>query len=329
MNELISVIVPVYKVEPYLERCIQSILSQTYTNLEIILVDDGSPDRCGEICDRYAREDSRIRVFHKENGGVSDARNYGVEQSSGKYISFIDADDYISPDYYFYLLSLLKKYDADISCCCIENTSRESTKFDENMDFPEEVLFTGVEACRELMGRYYDILVVVWGKIYKSEIVKQYSFPLGKRYEDEAIICSYLYSAKNIVIGNRRLYAYYQNPNSFMHNQSTSRHLDIAWVLEQRAEFFEKHHEKKLAKISWNHVLNKYIIDSMENNGRSDCVIREFIRGKSLDVKTVFSVILYRISPNVHGKCLKIQSKFIKFLNILKSRWQRNGIFKC
>ncbi len=99
MDELISVIVPVYKVEDYLSRCVDSILSQTYRNIEVILVDDGSPDKCGEICDRYAQHDPRVRVIHKENGGLSDARNAGIEIAQGQYISFIDSDDWVHPEF--------------------------------------------------------------------------------------------------------------------------------------------------------------------------------------------------------------------------------------
>ena len=114
MNEnkpLISVIVPVYKVEQYLERCIRSIISQTYQNLEIILVDDGSPDKCGEICEAFAQNDSRIRVYHKENGGLSDARHFGAERACGEYITFIDSDDNVEEDYIETLYKKLKKYD--------------------------------------------------------------------------------------------------------------------------------------------------------------------------------------------------------------------------
>ena len=118
MAELISVIVPVYKVEKFLARCLDSIISQTYENMEIILVDDGSPDSCGSICDEYAQRDARFRVLHKENGGLSDARNCGVEIASGAYIAFIDSDDYIAPNYVEYLYRLLVDNDADISCCC-------------------------------------------------------------------------------------------------------------------------------------------------------------------------------------------------------------------
>ena len=109
-KDLISVIVPVYKVEKYLEKCIESIIKQTYTNLQIILVDDGSPDNCGKICDEYAKKDSRIEVIHKINGGLSDARNVGINRANGRYIGFVDSDDYVEPDYLEQLLNNFKKY---------------------------------------------------------------------------------------------------------------------------------------------------------------------------------------------------------------------------
>ena len=114
-NNLVSVIVPIYKVEEYLRECVDSITGQTYKNLEIILVDDGSPDRCGEICEEYARNDKRITVYHKENGGLSDARNYGMARSHGEYITFVDSDDVIRADFVETLMGLIHKHDADIS----------------------------------------------------------------------------------------------------------------------------------------------------------------------------------------------------------------------
>ena len=112
---MISIIIPVYKTEPYLRKCVDSVLAQTYTNLEVILVDDGSPDDCGKICDEYAAKDSRVKVIHKENGGLSSARNCGLDVATGKYIGFVDSDDWIDPDMYETLLGLLLRYDADIA----------------------------------------------------------------------------------------------------------------------------------------------------------------------------------------------------------------------
>lgn len=306
MNELVSVVVPVYKVEPYLERCIRSIIGQTYDNLEIILVDDGSPDRCGAICDRFAREDPRIKVYHKTNGGLSDARNYGVERANGKYLAFVDSDDYISPQYIAYLLELLVKYDADISCCCMEKTTAATSAFDIDASIPKERLFTGKEACRELFGRFYGVLVTACGKLYKIEIVKQYPFPVGRKHEDEATTCKYSYAANRVAVGNRCLYAYYQNPNSIMHNRPTSINTDAIWAFRHRAEFFEDHNERRLAEIAWNFLLNYLIRDSLANEGRCNQYINGFDNGKTLDFKTKIAVKLYNELPYIYQKCLKL-----------------------
>ena len=132
MEDLITVIVPVFKVEKYLEKCVKSICCQTYKNLEIILVDDGSPDNCGKMCDKYAKSDKRIKVIHKENGGLSDARNAGIKMATGKYIAFVDSDDYVSNDYIEYMYKILKKENAKISICELQivwkNTTIENNK---------------------------------------------------------------------------------------------------------------------------------------------------------------------------------------------------------
>lgn len=117
MVKKLSIIVPVYKVEQYLNRCVDSILNQTYRNIEIVLVDDGSPDRSGEICDRYAKSDERVKVVHKKNGGVSSARNIGFSSSTGEYIGYVDSDDYIAPTMYEDMIDVLEKNDLDIVCC--------------------------------------------------------------------------------------------------------------------------------------------------------------------------------------------------------------------
>ncbi len=134
MDELISIVIPIYNVEKYLKNCVDSVCNQTYRNLEIILVDDGSPDHCPEICEDYARNDSRVRVIHKQNGGLSDARNYGIEVAKGKYITCIDSDDYVSEDFIEYLYKLLKDANADISVCGFIKTKN----LNENRIFTSE-----------------------------------------------------------------------------------------------------------------------------------------------------------------------------------------------
>lgn len=149
-NELVSVIVPVYKVEPYLDRCVASILAQTYPNLEVILVDDGSPDNCPALCDAWAQRDARIRVIHKKNGGLSDARNVGLDAASGAYISFVDSDDYIAENFIETLYDLLHEYHTDISAVHWKLVYADAPEVPAPLSSRNVTLFQGADAIREL-----------------------------------------------------------------------------------------------------------------------------------------------------------------------------------
>lgn len=152
-NELVSVIVPVYKVEPYLDRCVASILAQTYPNLEVILVDDGSPDNCPALCDAWAQRDARIRVIHKKNGGLSDARNVGLDAASGAYISFVDSDDYIAENFIETLYDLLHEYHTDISAVHWKLVYADAPEVPAPLSSRNVTLFQGADAIRELLRR--------------------------------------------------------------------------------------------------------------------------------------------------------------------------------
>lgn len=311
---LVSIVVPVYNVEEYLERCVRSITSQTYQKLEIILVDDGSPDRCGEICETFAQNDSRIKVYHKQNGGPSEARNFGVSYANGEYISFIDSDDYIAPDYIEYLLKLLNKYNADIACCDMAETDEDTADCYTDNESPKEEIFTGKEACQMLFTSMHIAFVTVWGKLYRSDIVKKYAFPVGRIHEDEAMTCKYYYEAERVVLGNKCLYVYFQNEKSIMHTRGNNLNPDLIWTFEHRARFFEEHDESKLAKIAWNYLYNCYVHDSIQNQGRADHLIKTFDRGQTLDLKTRLEVKLYNISPYIYRKCLDIKNALEKVI---------------
>lgn len=170
MEEKISVIVPIYKVEDYLHRCVESIINQAYTNLEIILVDDGSPDNCPKICDEYAEKDSRIKVIHKENGGLSDARNTGLLVATGEYISFIDSDDYIDINMYKSIITYMEEHDLDIAECGIKHVYNNKIKQNDKLDKSIHV-FNSEEALKELMleRRFHQ---TVWNKLYKTKLIK-------------------------------------------------------------------------------------------------------------------------------------------------------------
>lgn len=207
--ELVSVIVPVYNVESYVAECIESIQNQTYMNLEIILVDDGSKDMSGDICDQYATYDERIKVIHQENSGLSAARNMGIEAANGDYIAFVDSDDYIGLTMYEDLLKLLKEHRLDIiGCTAFRDKSGTIIK---GCNDGQLEIYEKDDALRLAM---YDGFTSVWNKLYKRDIVKNIKFPAGRKFEDSST--SYLFVANANRVGhiNRCYYYYRLNPNS-------------------------------------------------------------------------------------------------------------------
>lgn len=205
MNELISVIVPVYNVQEYLGECIESIINQTYTNLEIILVDDGSTDGSGEICDAYKLKDSRIRVIHKANGGLSSARNQGIECSKGAYISFVDSDDWLELDFYQNLYDSIKMTKAEIATCgryLVSNDSKEAYYCCSC-----QKVYSRNDALREIF-RLGSIDVAAWDKLYCSSIFKYVRFPEGEINEDTAIIYDVFCNVRTVVHVGKPLYNY-------------------------------------------------------------------------------------------------------------------------
>lgn len=211
MEELISVIVPAYNVEKYLEKCVESLIKQTYSNLEIILVDDGSTDNTGDLCDVYSKKDNRIKVIHKKNGGQSEARNYALDIAKGKYITFLDSDDYVSNDYIEYMYNLLRNNGADISICDVQIVNFENKKY--KTDETEVKVYTTKEAFENLL--YSEgIEVAVYAKLYLKEYFDNIRFPVGEKYEDIAIIAVLMDKAKKIVYGNKKCYFYYTRQGS-------------------------------------------------------------------------------------------------------------------
>lgn len=208
----ISVIIPVYKVEEYLKRCVDSVIGQTLRDIEIILVDDGSPDNCPAICDEYAKKDDRVRVIHKKNGGLSDARNAGIDIATGDFLGFVDSDDYIEADMYEYLYDLVKKENAEISMCeffhCYQGKE------------PEKNEKITVETVNSETAIYYVLeskkaSLTVANKIYRREIFgSDLRFPVGKIQEDAFVIVDVLDRAKRVVISNEQKYYYFHRADS-------------------------------------------------------------------------------------------------------------------
>lgn len=207
--ELISLIVPVYRVERYLERCVQSILSQTYKNIEIILVDDGSPDESGKMCDVIASKDDRIHVIHKENGGLSSARNAGLDIAKGDYICFVDSDDYIEKDYVSTLLRLINKYSADLAK--IDYIEIDVDNYTEKTVAPKEVFFQKKDIEQAFLDLKVDSACVF---MYKKQLIGDIRFPVGKTSEDIPFNFEIFQRATRFVYAPVNKYYYYHNPDS-------------------------------------------------------------------------------------------------------------------
>ena len=235
MQPLISVIVPIYNVEKYLDRCVESIINQTYKNLEIILVNDGSPDNCPKMCDDYAEKDSRIKVVHKENGGLSDARNVGMEVATGEYVSFIDSDDWIDLETFSLSMAKIKECNAQIVAFNIINVS--DNPFVPNLSDKYEI----VNSQKAIENTIDDINIktVVWNKIYKRSTLQGLKFKKDKINEDEFFTFYALSNAQKIVYLYRQCYYYYQRSNSIMGTYSLKR-LDMLDGVKERMEFVEK-----------------------------------------------------------------------------------------
>lgn len=213
--ELISVIVPVYKVEQYLNRCIESLVNQTYSNLEIILVDDGSPDNSPKICDEWAKKDSRIKVIHKDNTGAGASRNVGLLQAHGDFISFIDSDDYVSKDFYSHLFQLFK-HDVDI----VEGEYTVVDSHDNEYQFSDEASIAEEFSLEQAMYEHlneHKFKQVIWNKLYRRSAIKNVLFPEGNRIDDEYWTYRIIGNSRKLIHSDKVIYAYRQQSDSVMH----------------------------------------------------------------------------------------------------------------
>lgn len=237
IDDLISVIVPIYNVSNFVKKCIESLINQTYENLEIVLVDDGSTDESGKICENYATRDSRICVYHKENGGLSDARNYGIEHAHGEFYAFVDGDDWIHPQMYEILITFIKKENADIVTCGFER---------KNMFFDEKYIdITNV--CYQVLTREQALsdievpLVVAWNKLYKKQIFNECRYPVGRLHEDEFVIHRIFWQCNKIVTIDMPLYFYTERETSIIAKLTEKRINDALDALDDRVYFAFTH----------------------------------------------------------------------------------------
>lgn len=211
-KDLITIVIPIYKVEKYLKKCVESIINQTYKHLEIILVDDGSPDNCPKMCDEYACKDYRIKVIHKENGGLSSARNAGIDIAKGKYITFVDSDDYVTKDYIEYMYTIIKQNNVKMSTCETKIIYDEKNILEKEKDDNIQILSN-----RDL---FYNILfdkrsdVSAYSKLYDIELFNEIRYPNGVVYEDTATTYKLIEKCDRIAVGSKECYYYFTRPGS-------------------------------------------------------------------------------------------------------------------
>lgn len=264
-EEKISIIVPVYNVEAYLERCVESILKQTYTNLEILLVNDGSTDKSGELCDKLALRDHRIRVIHKENGGLSDARNRGIDEASSNLIGFIDSDDYIDEDMYETLYRQMVASKADLSMCGhydvyhqIPEKQVAEIKTWELM--PEEAIKMVMEA--KILS------VTAVNKLYKKALFEQLRFRIGKIAEDAFIMVDLIHQCSKVVATNEKKYYYVHRENSITTQKFSLKFLNVIEAYEQNAKIISENYpdlyDVAIMRLNWAYfyVLDRLLVDN-------------------------------------------------------------------
>lgn len=246
-NVKVSVIVPIYNVEDYLPKCIDSIQKQSYDKLEIILVDDGSPDKCGDICEEYKLQDERIKVVHKPNGGLSDARNAGMEVATGEYYVFIDSDDYVHPQMIEKLLDACDKTGADMAVCGFKSvTENENIDMDTLNDVPVEEVVSDEDRISYFYEKKYVEFVVAWNKIYPAKYFENIKYPKGKVHEDEFTTYKLLEKADKIAFIDVPLYFYVQRQSSIMGQNFNIKRLLVMDALEERMN-----HYIDLKKYRW------------------------------------------------------------------------------
>lgn len=325
-NDLITIVIPIYNVESYLKKCIDSVLQQTYRNLEIILVNDGSTDGCPEICDEYKKVDKRIIVIHKKNGGLSDARNAGIQNSHGKYILFVDSDDFIKKECVEILYKNIKEYNKDISIGQIEQFSIYEEVKEKNI---KQIIwqYNKIEAMEQLLynTRYTSSTA---GKLFLTDLFKEIRFPFGKKYEDLATVYKIIYASNGVVVTNKEVYNYFiARTESIMHEKFSETRMDALYFTEEILWFIKKAIPKiEIAAVTRLLIEARDIFVEIPNNGvyeQQENYVYNYI--KKYRTKVVFNPKLpikrkIAILPVLFGK------KMIRFAWKLKLRLKRKRV---
>lgn len=286
---LISVIVPVYRIEKYLKKCVDSLLNQTHTDYEILLVDDGSDDGCPQICNDYAVKSGRARALHKENGGLSDARNFGVQHSLGEYIVFVDGDDFVSDTYIADLANLIEVHDVDMGIVNAVSVDEEGRPLGDVKVSGEVEVLSRSETLKRMCYRK-GFGVSAWGKIYKKDALKRHPYPRGTYYEDLATTYKIVCECSNIAYVEKTDYFYVQRPGSIIHSRHSRRELLGVDIACQMLEFMQQNYPEVVPAAICRYVgENMEYIPGILSNSKEDKDIYRLLRE---NVKRYYSVVI-------------------------------------
>lgn len=296
----LSIIVPIYNCDKYLEECIESIINQTFKNFELILVDDGSTDNSGSICDFYKDKDKRVRVIHKKNGGVSSSRNVGINLAIGKYVGFVDSDDIINRNMYKIMLEAINKEDADICQCKYEYFWNEDIDLNEEKENYNYTVLSNIEAIDNNF-KYDDnqntAITVLWNKIYKRDLFENLMFPNGRIHEDEYITYKIIYKARKMIFLDEKVYFYRQHPESIVHQKFSIKNFNVLIALKERIYFLDLNGEEELKKkaiCSYENELSKF--HRLCRDFQNSSIIRKKIRIEHR--KYCFKVLFNKYASN-------------------------------
>lgn len=324
-NELISIIVPVYKVEKYLERCVKSIQEQTYTNLEIILVDDGSPDRCGQLCDEFAKLDERIKVYHKENGGLSDARNYGVERANGEYIGFVDSDDYIHESMYEKLYEAIKKSGTLIVECGLTRVYKNTLR--PHYEGEDYFLILDKQGYLKEYLENRRLYGSAWCKLIHRDLAKKIKFPIGKIYEDAFYTLELLNNVDKYTLISGNYYYYYIRENSITTRPFSSKDMNYIEIMEKICNYtlsnFPIYREQLLVRLTFAYIsiFNQLIVTDNYKKKNEYKILREKLK----DIR--FKIITNKKAPKnlkIAVLLLGINERLYKFILSKYKKYESN-----
>lgn len=323
MEPLISIIVPVYRVEAYLGRCVESLLAQTYERLEILLVDDGSPDGCPGICEAYAKKDPRVRVIHQENAGLSGARNTGIEAAGGAYLAFVDSDDYVSADFIRILYELIRETGSAISQCRFDYVQGGPIRSKEAGAYR---IYQGEGLMEQLYGPEAEAtyFVVAWNKLYRRELFERIRYPKGRIHEDEATTYRLFHEGEQLVSTGQALYGYFTGNSGSITSSFSRKRLQWLTAHEERIGFFREHGYERLLPAAYRKLCDACITfyfrctEEVEEWSALRRELRDRLRDyrlegrewiRELPPRTRLGYVLFGLSPGLYQRLLERMTK--------------------